>query len=384
MNRNVQMLDLKAEMGLYGEAVRRAALATLDSGQFIGGPAVGELETALAARLGTRHALAISNGTDALVVALMGLDIRHGDEVIVPAFTFMATAGAVARVGAKPVFCDIDAKTFNINPAEVERRMTPRTRAILVVHLYGQCAAMDEILAIAGRHGVPVIEDAAQAVDARYGDRPACSLGAMACLSFYPTKNLGGIGEGGMVLTSDDALATRLRQIRNHGETQRYHHDFLGGNFRLDTMKCAMLLAKLPHLTAFTERRRRSAAMYDRMLAGSAARPPHVAAGMHHVYHQYTVVCDRRDELKDFLAARGVGSTVYYPIPLHLQRCFAELGGRMGDHPVSEAAAQRVLSLPCHPMMSDDDVRYVAEQVHAFGGTSMPAAEARLATAAAQ
>ncbi len=363
------MLDLKAEMGLYGDAVRRAALDTLDSGQFIGGPAVGELEAALAARLGTRHALAVSNGTDALVVALMGLGIGYGDEVIVPAFTFMATAGAVARVGARPVFCDIDPSTFNIDPADIRRRMTPRTRAVMVVHLYGRCAAMDDILPLAAAAGIPVIEDAAQAVGAKLNGRTACAMGTVACLSFYPTKNLGGLGEGGMVLTSDESLATRLRQIRNHGETQRYHHEFLGGNFRLDTMKCAMLLAKLPHLAAFTERRRRSAALYDSLLAGSVVTTPPVMSGALHVYHQYTVRCDRRDELKEFLAGRGVGSMVYYPIPLHLQRCFASLGGKPGDHPASEAAAGQVLSLPCHPMMNDEDVEYVARQVHAFGGT---------------
>ncbi|MDO8630650.1 MAG: DegT/DnrJ/EryC1/StrS family aminotransferase [Phycisphaerales bacterium] len=364
--RSVGMLDLKAEYALFRDEVRAAVEAVLESQQFIGGPAVGELERALATRYGVAHAVAISNGTDALLCAMMALEIGGDDEVILPSFTFFATAGAGSRLGARPLFVDIDPRTFNLDPAKIESAITPKTRAIVVVHLFGQCADMDAINTIARRHKLQVIEDAAQAIDAKYKGRPASTLGDIACFSFYPTKNLGGFGEGGMIFTGDERLATLCRRLRNHGESQRYDHERVGGNFRLDTMKAAILLVKLPRLDDFTRHRRRNAARYDKLLADSPVTTPLVADGCEHVYHQYSILCDRRDELMAYLRDRGVASGVYYPVPLHLQKCFADLGYRIGSLPVTEDICKRILSLPCHPMLGDDDVDYIAECIEEF------------------
>jgi dTDP-4-amino-4,6-dideoxygalactose transaminase len=251
--KQISLLDLKKEFGLFSDEIRTVVHTVLESQQFIGGPAVGELESTLADRLGVAHAVALSSGTDSLLCALMALGVGHDDEVILPTFTFFATAGVVARVGARPVFVDIDPQTFNLDPRSVEKAVTGRTKAIIAVHLFGQCAEMDALNEIAGARGIAVIEDAAQAIDARYRDRPAGSLGTMACLSFYPTKNLGGFGEGGMLLTNDATLAERAELLRNHGQSkQQYTHELIGGNFRLDTMKAAILLVKLRHLDEFT------------------------------------------------------------------------------------------------------------------------------------
>ncbi|MEK7755984.1 MAG: DegT/DnrJ/EryC1/StrS family aminotransferase, partial [Planctomycetota bacterium] len=375
--------DLRGEYNLFREEIRAAVEHVLESQQFIGGPAVAEFEDAIRARYGVGHAIAISNGTDALLCALMALSIGHGDEVIVPSFTFFATAGAVWRVGAKPVFVDIDPRTFNLDPERVSQAVTPKTRAIIPVHLFGQCADMDGINATAKGHGLKVIEDAAQAIGATYNGRFAGKLGDVACLSFYPTKNLGGFGEGGMILTDDGELATVARQLRNHGESQRYHHDRVGGNFRLDTMKAAILLVKLRHLDEFTRRRRHNAACYDELLGGHPEAPlpsrwrgqgegvtiPYVADGQRPVYHQYSILCDRRDELIAFLRDRGVATGVYYPVPLHRQRCFASLGYGPGSLPITEQTCSRIVSIPCHPMLGEDDVRYVATCIHEFGRT---------------
>lgn len=364
--RSISMLDLKAEYRLFRDDVRAAVDAVLESQHFIGGPAIGELESALAAYCGARHAIAISNGTDALLCALMAIDVKHGDEVIVPAFTFFATAGVVARLGAKPVFVDIDPHTFNMDPSSLERAVTARTRAIIPVHLFGQCADMDAINGIAQRHKLKVVEDAAQAIGAKYKGRSAGTLGDLASLSFYPTKNLGGFGEGGMIFTNGDTLATLCRQLRNHGESQRYYHDRVGGNFRLDTMKAAILLVKLRKLGEFISRRRHNAAMYDRLLASSSVTTPRVADGNEHVYHQYSILCDHRDALATHLRDRGIGSAIYYPVPLHLQKCFAQLGYKPGSLPVTEQTTGRILSLPVHPMLSDEDVAFVAKAIAEF------------------
>ncbi len=364
--RQVGMLDLKAEYAVFRDEIRRTVEDVLESQQFIGGPAVSELERSLAARTRAGHAVAISNGTDALICAMMALEIGAGDEVILPPFTFFATAGTVVRLGARPVFVDIDARTFNIDPAKIEAAITPKTRAIIAVHLFGQCADMDAINAVAKRHKLLVVEDAAQAIDATYKGRPAGTLGDIASLSFYPTKNLGGFGEGGMILTNDERLATLCRQLRNHGESQRYYHDRVGGNFRLDTMKAAILLVKLKHLDDFVRRRRNNAAHYDRLLSDTPVTTPFVSDGCKHVYHQYSILCDRRDELAAFLRDRGVATGVYYPLPLHLQKCFSELGYKAGSMPVAEATCRRVLSLPCHPMLGEDDTVYVSNQIKEF------------------
>ena len=364
--RQITMLDLKSEFELFAQEVRTTALNVLESQQFIGGPAIGELERELAQRVGVEQAIAVSSGSDALLVSLMALGIGAGDEVIVPPFTFFATAGAVARTGATPVFVDIDPQTFNLDPERVAEAVTDQTRAIIPVHLYGQCAEMDELGALAQKHDLAVIEDAAQALGASYHGRPAGALGTIACVSFYPTKNLGGFGEGGMVFTADEELAAVVRQLRNHGESQRYVHQRVGGNFRLDTLKAAILLVKLHYWDRFTQARQQNARRYDQLLADTPVTTPFVAEGHEPVYHQYTIRCPRRDELQAHLKEAGVGSAIYYPIPLHRQPCFAYLEYEAGDLPVTEQACQEVLSLPCHPMLSDDDLVQVAEAIRGF------------------
>ncbi|MGB2987210.1 MAG: DegT/DnrJ/EryC1/StrS family aminotransferase, partial [Phycisphaerae bacterium] len=289
MMRQVTMLDLAAEYDVLADEVRNAVNTVLKSQQFIGGPAVAELETALSSRLGARHAIAVSSGTDALLCAMMAMGIGQGDEVVLPAFTFFATAGSVARLGAKPVFVDIDPRTFNIDPSKIEAAVTDKTKAIIAVHLFGQCAEMDAINAVAARHGLRVVEDAAQAIDATYHGRLAGTLGDVACVSFYPTKNLGGFGEGGMIFTNDEDLAGIVRQLRNHGESQRYMHERVGGNFRLDTTKAAILLVKLRYLGEFTQRRRDNAERYDELLKGTPVTTPHVPDYQVTVYHQYSI-----------------------------------------------------------------------------------------------
>ena len=372
--RQVGMLDLATEHHLFADEVLAAVNTVLESRQFINGPAVIELERELARRVGVGHAVAVSSGTDALLCALMAFDIGPGDEVILPAFTFFATAGSIARVGATPVFVDIDPRTFNIDPAGIEAAVTDKTRAIMVVHLFGQCAEMNAINAIAGEHGLKVIEDAAQAIDATYHGRKAGTLGDAACVSFYPTKNLAGFGEGGMIFADNGGFATVARQLRNHGESERYIHTRVGGNFRLDTMKAAILLVKLRHLDEFTARRRRNAARYDALLVGTPVTTPFVPTGHQPVYHQYTILCDQRDELRAFLADRGVATGVYYPVPLHLQKCFASLGYGHGALPLTERTCDTVLSLPCHPMLCDEDLEAVSSCVHEFYGMGEPTA----------
>ena len=372
--RKIGMLDLKAEYELFVDELRDTVNAVLDSQQFINGPAVAGFEGDMRERIGVAHAVAVSSGSDALLCTLMALELGPGDEVIVPPFTFFATAGCVARTGATPVFADIDPRTFNIDPAAIEAAITDRTRAIIVVHLFGQCAQMDAINEMAARRGLSVVEDAAQAIGASLEGTPACRFGRAACISFYPTKNLGGLGEGGMIFTDDEALATLIRQLRNHGESGRYQHERIGGNFRLDTLKAAMLQIKLKHFDTFTANRRRNAGRYDELLADLPVETPYVSAGQSPVYHQYSILTDQRDELRQFLTDRGVGSGIYYPIPLHLQPCFASLGYQTGQFPVTERTSERILSLPVHPMLADEDLCYVVSCIAEFHGASKRAA----------
>lgn len=364
--RRVRLLDLHSEYKLFADEIRSAIEAILESQQFIGGPAVAELEEALAARTGVKHAIAVSSGTDALLCTMMAMEIGRGDEVILPSFTFFATAGSVARLGAAPVFVDIDPRTFNMDPAAVESSITDRTRAIIAVHLFGQCAEMDAIRDLAARRGIRVIEDMAQAIGATYRGRSAGTLGDAACLSFYPTKNLGGIGEGGMVLTDDEDLSRLVRRLRNHGEKERYVHECVGGNFRLDTIKAAALLIKLRHVDEFTKRRRHNAARYDELLQAGPVCTPYVADHQKAVYHQYSILCERRTDLVGFLRERGVDTGVYYPVPLHLQKCFEPFGYKPGTLPVTERTCDAILSLPCQPMLDDSDLEYVASCIKEF------------------
>ena len=364
----VPLLDLQAQHQRIGAEVEAAVHDVIQSQRFVLGPAVERLEEEMAERVGVKHAVSCASGTDALLLPLRCLDMEPGDEVVVPAFTFFATAGAVWNAGLRPAFADIDPRTFNLTAATIEPAITDRTRAIVVVHLFGQMAPMAEIMALAERRGLHVIEDAAQSIDARqrvHGDwRAAGSVGTAGAFSFFPTKNLGGYGDGGLITTNDDDLADRLRKIRVHGGRQMYHHEMVGTNSRLDAIQAAVLSAKLPHLERWTEERRRNAAEYDEAFAGHAGlTAPFVAEDGFHVYNQYTVRTPRREALREHLDREGIGSGIYYPVPLHLQECFRGLGGREGDLPESERAAREVLSLPIYPELTSEQIRAVVAAV---------------------
>ena len=341
----------------------------LDSGRFLHGSEVGQLETGIARLCGAEHAVACASGSDALLLALMALDIGEGDEVIVPSFTFFATASAVWRLNARPVFVDIDPTTFNLDPQCLEEAVTPATKAIIPVHLFGQCADMDAVQTIAERHGLWVIEDAAQAIGASYRGRAAGSMGAIGCLSFYPTKNLGAFGDAGMLTTSDEPLAQRLRLLAGHGMNPRYYHKVVGINSRLDTIQAAVLLVKLAHLEAWTMARAQHAVRYHQLLSGRGldllAGLPTAAADCDHVWNQYTVRIPggRRDVVKAELAKMQIGSEIYYPVPLHLQECFRSLGYGPGTLPHTERAAQEVLSLPVFPELTAAEQDLVVERL---------------------
>ncbi len=362
----VPLLDLAAQYREVEAEVRAAIDRVLDTRQYVLGPEVVALEQEVAAVCGTKQGIGVSSGTDAILAVLMALGIGPGDEVIVPTFTFFATAGCVARVGATPVFADVSPDTFNLDPDATARAVTERTKAIIPVHLYGQCADMESIMALAERHGLAVIEDAAQAIGARYGGRPAGSFGVAGALSFYPTKNLSAMGDAGMVVTNDDALADKLRFMRDHGQNPRYYYHFIGGNFRLDGIQGAVLRVKLKRLAGWTKARQQHAARYGQELAETSLELPVTRADCEHVYHQYTVRTRRRDALQRFLGDAGVGSGVYYPLPLHLQPCFAYLKYGPGACPVAEQAAGEVLSLPIYPEMSREQQDHVIQTLKVF------------------
>lgn len=362
----VPLLDLAAQAKSVESDVKQAVLSVLDSQRYVLGPEVEALEREVAAFCGTAHGVAVRNGSDALVMTLMALGIGVGDEVIVPTFTFFATAGSVARVGARPVFVDVLPDTYNIDPDAVSSAVTSKTKAIIPVHLYGQCADMDRIVTVAKRHNLAVIEDAAQAIGARRNDRGVGSYGTAAALSFYPTKNLSAVGEGGMILTNDAELAARLRCFRNHGQSGTYEHAWIGGNFRLDGIQGAALRVKLRHLPEWNDGRRRHADRYDRELAEAGVATPFVETSSHHVYHQYTIRSPRRDALREHLKTAEIDTGVYYPLPLHLQPCFAYLRYRRGAMPVAEKAAREVLSLPIYPEMSGEQQGHVIEAIRSF------------------
>jgi len=361
----VPLLDLQAQNGPLRDEILAAIARVADSQRFIGGPEVESFEREAAAHLGVAHAVGLSSGTDALLIAFMALGIGPGDEVITPTFSFFATAGCVSRLGAVPRLVDVDPGTCNVDPAAVEAAITPRTRAIVPVHLYGQCADMDPLLDIAARTGVPIVEDAAQAIGATYKGRPAGSMGAAGCFSFFPSKNLGAFGDAGMLTTNDDALAHEVRLLRNHGAEPKYYHKRIGGNFRLDALQAAVLRVKLPHLEAWTEARRRNADRYDRLFAerGCGVGLPVRARDCRHIFNQYVIRVPERDALRAALDARGIGTEVYYPVPFHLQECFRPLGYRAGDFPVSEAAAADVLALPIYGELTEAQQIEVADAV---------------------
>jgi dTDP-4-amino-4,6-dideoxygalactose transaminase len=369
----VPMLDVTRENTRLGEEIVEALAEVCRSGAFVHGPACGKLEKAVAEYCGVEHAIGCASGSDALLLPLMALGIGPGDEVILPSFTFFATAGAVWRLGATPVFVDIDAKTFNLDPSQVMGRLTKRTKAIIPVHLFGQCAAMDEIRAIASAaRGVPIIEDACQAIGAEYQGKRAGSLGTMGALSFYPTKNLGGFGDGGMITTNDGELAAKLRVLRDHGQQPRYYHHYVGVNSRLDTLQAAVLAVKLPHLDAWAGAREQHAARYAAELAkrglGREIVCPPVDKNCRHVWNQYTirVAGGRRNALQQHLAERKVGAAIYYPVPLHLQKCFAALDYREGSLPRTEQACREVLSLPVYQELTAGEQGTVIDAIEQF------------------
>lgn len=377
----VPLLDLQAQHRPLRDALRRALDETLDSGAYILGPRVAEFERQIAAYLGVAHAIGVSSGTDALLVSLMALDVGAGDVVVTTPYSFFASAGAIARLGATPAFVDIDRATFNLDPAKLEEWLNKhvaqpgagkRVKAIVPISLFGQSADMDAIGAIAKRHEIPIIEDAAQALSATYpskaGVRKVGTIGALGCYSFFPSKNLGCLGDGGLVATNDNALAEKVRKLRNHGAHPKYYHALLGGNFRLDAIQAAVLSVKLPHLDGWSAARRRNAAYYDERLTSEfVTRPSAVFGREHHIYNQYVIaVRERRDDLRAYLTERGVGCEVYYPLPFHEQEVFRGLGYRVGDFPHSEWAARHTLALPIYPELTPEMQDYVVECVGAF------------------
>jgi dTDP-4-amino-4,6-dideoxygalactose transaminase len=364
---SVPLLDLQAQYLPIRDEVLAALTRVCDSQRFIMGPEVEGLERELAAMLEVKESVGVSSGTDALLAAMMALDIGPGDEVVTSTYSFFATAGCVARLGARPVLVDIDPVTYNIDPAAVASAITPRTKAVIPVHLYGCSAEMTPILELAARAGIAVIEDAAQAIGSRYHGRPVGGLGTIGCFSFFPSKNLGAFGDGGLVTTNDAALAHRLRLVRNHGAEPKYFHQFVGANFRLDALQAAVLRVKLPHLASWTEARRRNAARYRDLLAPLVARGlvelPVEPDGCYHIYNQFVIRLAERNRVKAALDARHVGSEIYYPVPFHLQECFAGLGYSKGEFPNAEEAANHTLALPVYGELTEAHQRYVVESI---------------------
>lgn len=390
----VPLLDLKAQYASIRDELREAIDRVADSQHFILGPEVEALEKEVAEYSQCQFGIGMSSGSDALLVALMAIDLKSGDEVISTPYTFFATAGAVARLGGKSVFVDIDPTTYNIDAAAIEAAVTDRTRAIIPVHLYGQMADMDPIMDVAARHNLIVIEDAAQAIGAEYKGRRAGSIGHLACFSFFPSKNLGGFGDGGMITTNDATLADRVKLLRNHGYRPKYYNKVVGGNFRLDAIQAAILRVKLKYLDGWTEARQRNAARYRDLFeqAELAIRPATLAElrnGAHtdgksrldgtagvvlpaeepdgrHIYNQFVIRSGRRDELIAFLKTRKIGTEIYYPVPMHMQECFADLGHGAGDFPESESAAAETLALPIYPELTDEMMASVVQSIADF------------------
>jgi dTDP-4-amino-4,6-dideoxygalactose transaminase len=363
----VPQLDLAAQYAAIGAEIRTAVERVLGSQQFILGREGAALEEEIAQLCGAAHGVGVASGTDALILALRACGVQAGDEVLIPPFTFVATGSAVSALGAKPVFVDIRPDTYNLDPSDLARRVTPRTRAIIAVHLYGLACDMDPVLDFGQSHNLRVIEDNAQAIGATYKGRPTGSMGDAACLSFYPTKNLGAYGDAGMVVANSSEMAERLRSLRNHGQSAKYVSTEPGWNSRLDEIQAAILRVKLRHLREWQSARQAHAAAYTKLLLGiPGVAPPLVADGYEHVFHQYTIRVERRDAVQQFLSERKIGSAVYYPVPLHLQPLYASLGYKAGDFPHAEHAAQEVLSLPMFPELRSEQISRVAGAVSEF------------------
>ncbi len=373
----VPFFDLTTQFSLIEDEVKSALNEVFKTQQFIMGPQVEALERTIASYCGTRFAVGVASGSDALLLSLMCIDLRPGDEVLLPPFTFFATAGSVSRLGAIPVFVDIDPESFNIDPSKILERLTPKTRAILPVHLYGQCADMDPILQIAREKNLYVIEDAAQSLGAEYKPRPdsiprrAGQMGDLGCFSFYPTKNLGAFGDAGMIVTNDPHLAEKARFLRVHGSQPKYYHKWVGINSRLDTIQAAILLVKFKYLEQWTEARQKKAAYYltlfqDLLSKVHGIKLPVIQYHNRHIFHQFVIRVPKRDALKKFLADQGIGTDIYYPLPLHLQECFSFLRYRRGDFPVSETASEETLALPIFPELTEEQQERVVGQIRMF------------------
>jgi dTDP-4-amino-4,6-dideoxygalactose transaminase len=364
-------LDLKAQFATIREEVMDAVTKVMESQVFILGAEVRLLEEEIAAVLGAKHAVACASGSDALILAMMALGIEAGDEVITTPFTFIATAGSIARVGAKPVFVDIDPRTFNIDPEQIEAAITPRTRAIMPVHLFGRAAELDRIMRAAAEHGLAVIEDAAQAIGTTYQGKCVGTHGTFGCFSFFPSKNLGGAGDGGMITTDDGTLAEKLRLLRVHGSKKKYHHDILGTNSRLDALQAAILRVKLRHLEGWTEARVARAERYRELfgelgLSNTVRLPAAPPENSRHVYNQFSIRCPERDALRGYLGAAGMPTEIYYPLPLHLQVAFRYLGHAKGDFPQAESVSGDIVALPAYPELSEARQRGIVEAIGRF------------------
>ena len=367
----VPLIDLKSQYECIREDIEEPLTEFLKEQHFILGPAVETFEAAVAEYCGVSHAIGVSSGSDALLVALMALDIGPGDEVITSTYTFFATAGAISRLGAKPVFVDIESDSFNLCTKSIERAIASNTKAIIPVHLYGQCANMSEIMEIGKRHALPIIEDAAQSLGATFEGKQAGSMGLMGCISFFPSKNLGGFGDGGMIMTDDANLADKIRVLRSHGAKPKYHHRMIGGNFRLDSIHAFILSKKLPYLNRWLEARRVAASKYNQLFSdsglvdrGQVSTPKEVSGA--HSYNQYVICVPGRAKLASHLKDKGIDSAIYYPIPLHLQECFSELGYERGALPVSERAAEETLAIPICPAINENAQQYVVQTISEF------------------
>ncbi len=367
---SVPLLDLKAQYQSIQAEIKPAIEHVLDSQRFIMGPEVEGLEAEVAAYSNCDFGIGVSSGTDALLIALMALDIQPGDEVITTPYTFFSTAGVIHRLNAIPVFADIEPDSYNIDPAQIERRVTSKTKAIIPVHLYGQCAEMDPILELAAKHNLFVVEDAAQAIGSEYKSKRAGAMGTLGCFSFFPSKNLGGFGDGGMVVTNDETLYQKVKKLRNHGAQPKYYHAIVGGNFRLDALQAAVLRVKLKHLDDWTAARQKNADRYRELfdaqgLTGNPVTLPALKQNRH-IYNQFVIHVPRRDELKTFLQEKQIGTEIYYPVPMHLQECFAYLNYKEGELPRSEDAAKSTLAIPVYPELSGGQLEYVVDSIQEF------------------
>lgn len=373
----IPLLDLKAQYLTIKEEIKTAVDEVLESQHFILGQKVEELESNIAAYTGARRAIGVSSGTDALLVSLMALDIKPGDEVITSPFTFFSTAGVISRLNARPVFVDIDLVTYNIDPQKIESKITKKTKAIIPVHLFGQCADMDPILEKAREYNFKAIEDAAQSIGAEYKGKKAGAMGDLGIFSFFPSKNLGGYGDGGMVVTDDEPLYEKIKILRVHGSNPKYYHKMVGGNFRLDALQAAILNVKLKYLDLWSQKRMENAIYYDKKFQEAGLKesgyiktpePVYRLSGdkNYHIYNQYTIQSKKRDKLREFLKENKIGTEIYYPVPLHLQECFKDLGYKKGDLPSSEQASSSVLSLPIYPELTIDQKDYVVQKISEF------------------